>query len=71
MNPAVAVIAEPTVPDTDCDEGEIDALAGGGVKLTTSTGVLLFVVALFPNWPEAFSPQHFTPPDDITAHVCL
>ena len=24
-----------------------------------------------PNWPSLFIPQHFTPPDDVTAHAWL
>ena len=38
-------------------------------KPTTSTGAYRSVVVLSPNCPEAFSPQHFTAPTDVTAHV--
>jgi hypothetical protein len=35
----------------------------------TSTGVLLFVVVPLPSSPFALLPQHFTPPDVVTAHA--
>src|SRR5205823_5357714 len=35
----------------------------------TSTGVLLAVFVRCPSWPAAFSPQHFTPPPLVIAHV--
>jgi hypothetical protein len=34
----------------------------------TATGTRTFVVELFPNCPLPFAPQHFTAPNDTTAH---
>src|SRR5688572_26747000 len=40
------------------------------VSPVTSKGVNRSVVEPSPSCPEAFSPQHFTPPDVVTAHEC-
>src|SRR3990172_8740073 len=40
---------------------------------TTSTGAVLMTpspLAPLPNWPNSLLPKHFTPPAEVTAHVC-
>src|SRR5258706_428120 len=39
-------------------------------KPDTSTGVELVVVVPSPSWPTLFLPQHFTPPDLVSAQLC-
>ena len=41
------------------------------VSPLTSTGVRRCVVELSPSWPLPLSPQHFTPPAIVSAHVCV
>src|SRR5665213_449938 len=36
----------------------------------TSTGVRRIIVVPSPSSPQAFEPQHFTPPDWVTAQLC-
>lgn len=39
------------------------------VRPVTSTGVDDPVVEPLPSWPPALSPQHLTPPAEVTMHV--
>src|SRR5438552_10668582 len=36
---------------------------------TTSTGVARLIVVPSPSWPQAFQPQHLTPPPLVSAQV--
>jgi len=37
---------------------------------TTLVAVFFGSVELMPSWPNSFSPQHFTAPAGVIAHVC-
>src|SRR5690348_15134896 len=37
---------------------------------TTGTDAVSYVPLLSPSWPRSLWPQHVTPPELVTAHVC-
>src|SRR5436309_1644529 len=45
--------------------------AGSTPLLHTSTGLEVALVELFPSCASVFEPQHLSPPDVVTAQVCL
>ena len=66
----VVLVDDEVVDDELVDVVVVVVVVGETVSDAMVTAARRRVCVESPNWPNAFSPQHFTAPASVTAHAC-
>lgn len=64
------LVDDDVVDDELVDDDVVVVVVGDTVSDDTVTAARRRVCVESPNWPNPFSPQHFTAPASVTAHAC-